>query len=222
MTKLIVIDNQVIIREGIRGLLEKNTEMTVVGGGNIYEAIELTNKYLPDVALIDFDSVKYSIEVIKDLLERHPLINVLILAEDIESHILKELIAFGVNGFTTKHDKQEHLINAINSVNQGQPYLSSMVGQTILTEFRKLLTAKGTGAFLQLDIRIPFHLLTKRECDVLQLLADGQSNRQMAETLSISDKTIKNHVSNILLKMEVKDRTQAVVKAIKNGWVHLN
>ena len=77
------------------------------------------------------------------------------------------------------------------------------------------------GSFQQNDIRRPFHLLTKRECEVLQLLTDGQSNRTIGETLFISEKTVKNHVSSILQKMAVNDRTQAVVTAIKNGWVEV-
>jgi two-component system, NarL family, response regulator DegU len=71
------------------------------------------------------------------------------------------------------------------------------------------------------EYRQPLHLLTKRECQVLQLLADGKSNRAVAETLYISEKTVKNHVSNILQKMNVNDRTQAVVAAIRKGWVEV-
>ena len=72
-----------------------------------------------------------------------------------------------------------------------------------------------------IEYRKPLHLLTKRECQVLQLLADGKSNRAVAETLYISEKTVKNHVSNILQKMNVNDRTQAVVSAIRKGWVEV-
>jgi len=73
----------------------------------------------------------------------------------------------------------------------------------------------------EMEYRKPLHLLTKRECQVLQLLSEGQSNRKIAETLVISEKTVKNHVSNILQKMNVNDRTQAVVTAIRNGWVEV-
>ena len=76
-------------------------------------------------------------------------------------------------------------------------------------------------SFHQTEIRRPYHLLTKRESEVLQLLTDGQSNRVIGETLFISEKTVKNHVSSILQKMQVNDRTQAVVTAIKNGWVEV-
>ena len=81
--------------------------------------------------------------------------------------------------------------------------------------------AAGGENILNLEIRRPLHLLTRRECEVLQLLADGKSNRGIGETLFISEKTVKNHVSNILQKMNVNDRTQAVVYAIKNGWVEV-
>lgn len=73
----------------------------------------------------------------------------------------------------------------------------------------------------RIEYRKPLHLLTKRECQVFQLLSEGQSNKKIAETLVISEKTVKNHVSNILQKMKVNDRTQAVVMAIKNGWVEV-
>ena len=80
---------------------------------------------------------------------------------------------------------------------------------------------KEMDADALIEIRRPLHLLTRRECEVLQLLADGKSNRAIGETLYISEKTVKNHVSNILQKMNVNDRTQAVVMAIKNGWVEV-
>ncbi|MCY8164961.1 two-component system response regulator DegU, partial [Bacillus inaquosorum] len=91
-------------------------------------------------------------------------------------------------------------------------------------EFRRLATS-GVSAHPQHEvypeIRRPLHILTRRECEVLQMLADGKSNRGIGESLFISEKTVKNHVSNILQKMNVNDRTQAVVVAIKNGWVEM-
>ena len=90
-----------------------------------------------------------------------------------------------------------------------------------MQEFKRLSEREHKGTFQQAEVRRPLHLLTKRECEVLQLLTDGQSNRVIGETLYISEKTVKNHVSSILQKMNVNDRTQAVVMAIKNGWVEV-
>jgi two-component system, NarL family, response regulator DegU len=91
-------------------------------------------------------------------------------------------------------------------------------------EYRRLAAEDQNGApkgQQRQEVRLPLHLLTRRECEVLQLLADGKSNRGIGEALFISEKTVKNHVSNILQKMNVNDRTQAVVMAIKNGWVEV-
>ena len=99
----------------------------------------------------------------------------------------------------------------------------------LIEEFRRMKEEEEAGynfygdsvSVKPTEYRLPYHLLTKRECEVLQLMAEGKSNRAIGELLFISEKTVKNHVSNVLQKMDVQDRTQAVVEAIKNGWVKL-
>ena len=116
------------------------------------------------------------------------------------------------------------LIEAVKVVADGGSYLHPKVTHNLVNEFRRLATS-GVSAHPQHEvypeIRRPLHILTRRECEVLQMLADGKSNRGIGESLFISEKTVKNHVSNILQKMNVNDRTQAVVVAIKNGWVEM-
>lgn len=119
-------------------------------------------------------------------------------------------------------------------VADGASYLHPKVTHNLVREYRRLSengagsmrNGNGSGGsasatYQQVEIRRPLHLLTRRECEVLQLLADGKSNKAIGEALFISEKTVKNHVSNILQKMNVNDRTQAVVVAIKNGWVEV-
>jgi two-component system response regulator DegU len=116
------------------------------------------------------------------------------------------------------------LIEAVKVVADGGSYLHPKVTHNLVNEFRRLATSNGQDVLnqrLQPEIRRPLHILTRRECEVLQMLADGKSNRGIGEALFISEKTVKNHVSNILQKMSVNDRTQAVVVAIKNGWVEV-
>ncbi len=119
------------------------------------------------------------------------------------------------------------LVDAVKVVAEGGSYLHPKVTHNLVKEYRRLANSDQvggggiTGVLQQLEIRRPLHLLTRRECEVLQLLADGKSNKSIGETLYISEKTVKNHVSNILQKMNVNDRTQAVVVAIKNGWVEV-
>src|SRR6478735_2669072 len=108
-------------------------------------------------------------------------------------------------------------------VAEGGSYLHPKVTHSLVKEYRRLAAQGQSSSYPHepIEIRRPLHLLTRRECEVLQLLADGKSNRGIGEALYISEKTVKNHVSNILQKMNVNDRTQAVVVAIKNGWVEV-
>src|SRR5690625_7459425 len=116
----------------------------------------------------------------------------------------------------------ESLNEAIKVVYEGVSYLHPKVKHNLVQEYRRLSNDDSKGVSLNdIEYKKPLHLLTRRECQVLQLLADGKSNRAIAEELIISEKTVKNHVSNILQKMNVNDRTQAVVKAIRNGWVQV-
>jgi two-component system response regulator DegU len=135
------------------------------------------------------------------------------------THALKT----GAQGYLLKEMDSDSLIEAIRVVSEGGSYLHPKVTHNLVKEYRRLATESvASGAAERtVEYRKPLHLLTKRECQVLQLLADGKSNRAVAETLYISEKTVKNHVSNILQKMNVNDRTQAVVTAIKNGWVEV-
>src|SRR5699024_2585989 len=104
-------------------------------------------------------------------------------------------------------------------VYEGGSYLHPKVTHNVVEEYRRLIVGDPFSSKASIEHRKPLHLLTKRECDVQQLLSEGQSNRTASETLEISEKTVKNHVSNILQNMNVNDRTQAVVTAIRNGWV---
>ncbi len=113
------------------------------------------------------------------------------------------------------------LIEAVKIVAEGGSYLHPKVTHNLIREYRRLVSEKGENKERKREVRWPLHLLTRRECEVLQLLADGKSNRGIGEALYISEKTVKNHVSNILQKLNVNDRTQAVVVAIKNGWVEV-
>src|SRR5690625_7481566 len=119
-----------------------------------------------------------------------------------------------------KEVDRESIIDAIKVGADVCSYLHPKVTYNLDQEYRRLVEQKGNvgGA---IEHSKPLHLLTNRECQVLQLLSEGQSNRTISETLVISEKTVKNHVSNILQKMNVNDRTQAVVMAIRNGWVEV-
>lgn len=222
-TTIVIIDDHQLFREGVKRILDIEESFEVVAEGDDgSEAMELYKKHQPDVVLMDINMPRMNgIEATKALLSEYPAAKVLILSiHDDDSYVMKALQT-GALGYMLKEMDVDEIVDAIKVVAVGGAYLHPKITPCLVKEFRRLSEREHKGAFQQNDIRPPYHLLTKREIEVLQLLTDGQSNRTIGGTLFISEKTVKNHVSSILQKMSVSDRTQAVVTAIKNGWVEV-
>ncbi|HWI47299.1 MAG TPA: response regulator transcription factor [Rummeliibacillus sp.] len=223
MTKIIIVDDHQLFREGVKRILDfEDTFDVVAEGDDGVDVVNLYEEYQPDVVLMDINMPqKNGVEATSELLEKYPDAKVIMLSihddESYVSHALKS----GALGYMLKEMDADEIVDAIKIVATGGSYLHPKVTRNLVAEYRRLSERENKGSFHQTEIRRPFHLLTKRECEVLQLLTDGQSNRAIGETLYISEKTVKNHVSSILQKMNVNDRTQAVVTAIKNGWVEV-
>ena len=223
MTKIIIIDDHQLFREGVKRILNfEDTFEVVAEGDDGIDTLPLYEEFQPDVVLMDINMPqKNGVEATSELIEKYPDAKVIILSihddESYVSHALKS----GALGYMLKEMDANEIVDAIKIVAAGGSYLHPKITKNLVAEYRRLSERENKGSFHQTEIRRPFHLLTKRECEVLQLLTDGQSNRAIGETLYISEKTVKNHVSSILQKMNVNDRTQAVVTAIKNGWVEV-
>ena len=223
MTKIIIVDDHQLFREGVKRILDfEDTFEVVAEGDDGTNVISLYGAYSPDVVLMDINMPrKNGVEATADLIAEFPDAKVIMLSiHDDESYVTHALKS-GALGYMLKEMDADEIVEAIKVVANGGSYLHPKVTKNLVAEFRRLSEHENKGNFHQTEIRRPFHLLTKRECEVLQLLTDGQSNRTIGETLYISEKTVKNHVSSILQKMNVNDRTQAVVTAIKNGWVEV-
>ncbi|MFC5558938.1 response regulator [Ureibacillus thermophilus] len=223
MTKIIIIDDHQLFREGVKRILEFEESFEVVAEGDDgSDIISLYKEHMPDVVLMDINMPgKNGVEATAELIREFPDAKVIMLSiHDDESYVTHALKS-GALGYMLKEMDADEIVEAIKVVANGGSYLHPKVTKNLVAEFRRLSEHENKGRFHQTEIRRPFHLLTKRECEVLQLLTDGQSNRAIGETLFISEKTVKNHVSSILQKMNVNDRTQAVVTAIKNGWVEV-
>ena len=223
MTKIIIVDDHQLFREGVKRILDFEDTFEVVSEGD--DGTDVVNLYSinnPDVVLMDINMPgKNGVEATSDLIAAFPNAKVIMLSiHDDESYVTHALKS-GALGYMLKEMDADEIVEAIKVVANGGSYLHPKVTKNLVAEFRRLSEHENKGNFHQTEIRRPFHLLTKRECEVLQLLTDGQSNRSIGETLYISEKTVKNHVSSILQKMNVNDRTQAVVTAIKNGWVEV-
>lgn len=224
-TNIIIIDDHQLFREGVKRILDFEASFEVVAEGDDGEdALGLVEKYKPDVVIMDINMPTINgIEATKQLIEANPETKVIILSiHDDESYVTHALKT-GASGYLLKEMDADSLVEAVKVVAEGGSYLHPKVTHNLVKEYRRLaLHGNGNAALTQeTEIRRPLHILTRRECEVLQLLADGKSNRGVGDALYISEKTVKNHVSNILQKMNVNDRTQAVVVAIKNGWVEV-
>ena len=222
-TKIIIVDDHQLFREGVKRILDfENTFEVVAEGDDGSEVVALYEEFKPDVILMDINMPRMNgVEATEQLIKKHPDAKVIILSIHDDGSYVTHALKTGALGYMLKEMDAEAIVEAIKVVSTGGSYLHPKVTHNLVEEFRRLSDREHKGAFQQHDIRLPYHLLTKRECEVLQLLTDGQSNRTIGETLFISEKTVKNHVSSILQKMAVNDRTQAVVSAIKNGWVEV-
>lgn len=210
---ILIADDHMLVREGIKQLLELEGDFKVIGeASDGYECLELINKLKPDVVLLDINMPNCNgLEVLKQLKKNNIRQNVLILTIHNEVEYLLKAVEIGVNGYILKDSESTVLKKAINTVYRGetfiQPSLTPILNQKL---YQKSIIFDN-----ETDI------LTKRELEVLKLLAEGLFNKEIAYKLSISEKTVKNHVSNIFKKINVSDRTQAAVYAIKNNIVEI-
>lgn len=208
-TRVLIADDHDLVREGICKLLELYEDIKVVGeAGDGLETISQVRKNPPDLVLLDLNMPRMDgITSIKKIKEINPEIKVLILTiHDGEEYVF-EVAKAGAEGYIQKDIKPEELKNSIERVIKGE----KVFPQNIEEQFANVVIEKRE-----------VEELSAREQEVLELLAQGMSNRNVAETLFISEKTVKNHVSNILKKLAVNDRTQAVIVSLKRGLVSLS
>lgn len=225
-TKIIIIDDHQLFREGVKRILDFEQSFEVVAEGDDgSEVMKLYELHHPDVIIMDINMPNINgIDATQQLYAKYPDAKVIILSIHDDENYVTHALKTGATGYLLKEMDADALINAVKVVAEGGSYLHPKITHNLVKEFRRLSIQEGESSvqtIARVEIRRPLHLLTRRECEVLQLLADGKSNRAIGDSLYISEKTVKNHVSNILQKMNVNDRTQAVVVAIKNGWVEV-
>ncbi|MCC9622187.1 response regulator transcription factor [Thalassospira sp. MA62] len=225
-TRIAIVDDHELFREGLKRIFDLEDEFKVVAEGRTgREAIRIAGEQKPEILIMDINMPDMNgIEATKQLSLLSPETRVLILSiHDDESYITHALEA-GASGFLLKEVASTELISAVRAVAKDGAYLHPKVTTNVLKEYRRLLQFKGEQAGRGVESRTDdpvYQLLSRREVEVLHLLADGRSNRDISDMLFISEKTVKNHVSSVLRKMDVNDRTQAVVDAIRRGWVEI-
>ncbi|WP_074033773.1 response regulator transcription factor [Exiguobacterium sp. AT1b] len=225
-TRIAIVDDHELFREGLKRIFDLEDDFQVVAEGRTgREAIRIAGEQKPEIMILDINMPDMNgIEATKQLSLLSPETRVLILSiHDDESYITHALEA-GASGFLLKEVASTELISAVRAVARDGAYLHPKVTTNVLKEYRRLLQFKGEQAGRGVESRTDdpvYQLLSRREVEVLHLLADGRSNRDISDMLFISEKTVKNHVSSVLRKMDVNDRTQAVVDAIRRGWVEI-
>lgn len=226
VTRIVVIDDHRLFREGVRRILEMVDDFQVVDEGEDGKEVEAIVKvHEPDVVLMDINMPGINgVEATRRLMDISPHTKVIILSIHDDETYVTHALRSGASGYLLKEMDSDSLVEAVRVVSEGGAYIHPKVTHNLINEFRRLANGgnkQSSGGYGNVEYRKPLHILTRRECEVLQLLTDGKSNKAIGEVLYISEKTVKNHVSNILQKINVEDRTQAVVEAIKNGWVRV-
>jgi DNA-binding NarL/FixJ family response regulator len=213
MIKVMLVDDQNLVRKGVRSLLELSEEIEVVAeAADGKEAIRTIPEIRPDVVLLDMRMPEMSgLEVLLALSEAGTLPPTIILTTFDDDEMVLAGIKAGARGYLLKDVSLAELVNAIKTVAQGGSMVKPAVTQRLLKGLENLKTD-----FSSLDRPDP---LTDRETEILRLMAGGYSNKEIANSLGVAEGTIKNHVSNILSKMGVRDRTRAVLKAFEMGQI---
>ena len=210
--KVMLADDHVLMREGIRQLLEFDGSIEVIGeASDGEECLQKLEKVKPDVLLLDINMTKLNgIEVLEEIKRKKINVKVLILTVHNEVDYLIRAVDIGVDGYIMKDSESAELKKAIMTVMDGESYIQPKL---IPMLNKRLITRDSDKEKLE--------SLTGREKEVLIEVANGMFNKEIATSLHISERTVKNHISNIFKKLDVSDRTQAAVFAIKNDLVKL-
>lgn len=208
--KIMITDDHSMIREGLKNLLELDGDIEVIAqavdGKDCLDKLEI---YKPDVLLLDINMPNMNgLEVLKQLKAKKSKVKVLVLTVHNETEYLMKAVDIGINGYVLKDSESSELKKAIFAIVDGETYIQP-----------SLIPALNAKRIERNEDEEKIDALTRRELEVLKLLAIGMYNKEVAEKLEISERTVKNHVSNIFKKLEVTDRTQAAVFAIRNNLI---
>ena len=208
--RVLLVDDHELVRQGIAAMLAKADDLQIVGEARTgREAVEYSRRELPDVILMDVRMPDMDgLEATKKIKEERPRTAVVMLTMHENPAYLREAVRAGAAGYLLKDVSREELFDAIRQVATGGAFIESQMLKGMLSEM------KPTG-----PVPAAARNLTKREREILSLVAEGMSNREIAERLVLSPETVKSHVAAILEKLGVSDRTQAAIYAVRNGLV---
>jgi len=215
--KVLIVDDHRVVREGLSAILKNKENLHVLGEAQDgQEAVEYVRSLEPDVVLMDVSMPRMGgVEATRIIKREFPHIGIIALTMYEEQQYIFDLVRAGATGYLLKDSDSAQIVKAIQSIYRGESLIHPSVASKILAEFSLLAQKKGKKAsWVE-------HDLTEREITVLRLVADGKTNKEIANALDLSEKTVKNHVRNIFHKLQVYDRTQAAILAIRKGLIEL-
>ncbi|MFN2250954.1 MAG: response regulator [Anaerolineae bacterium] len=212
--RLVIVDDHEVVRLGLRSLLEAETDLVVVGeASTVAEAVEECVRLRPDLALMDVRLPDGTgIEACRQIRARAPGTQVLVLTSFADTDVVMDAIEAGAAGYVLKQLDTDSLLSAIRRVRDGDAVLDPAVTRDLLQRVRAAAADERESAFKD---------LTERELEVLRLVAEGMTNAEIAADLYLSEKTVRNHVSSILAKLELSNRIEAATYAVRHGLERL-
>ena len=210
--KVMITDDHKMVREGIKQLLELNDSISVVGmASDGDECISVLESKKPDLLLLDINMPgKNGLEIIEEIKKLNFNVKIILLTVHNEVDYLLKAVEIGADGYVLKDSGSAELVDAIEIVMSGESYIQP----DMIPMLNSKMIAKNSD-------KEKMKNLTKRELEVLVLVSEGMFNKEIADKLSISERTVKNHISSIFKKIDVADRTQAAVFAIRNNLIHI-
>lgn len=214
---ILLADDHVVVRAGTRQLLERHPDIQVVGEASTgKEAVALADTLAPDVVVMDVRMPDGGgIDATKRIKTAHPDMAVLVLTAHDDDEYVFALLQAGANGYLLKTAEADELVKAIRTVIKGELALSPSVAGKVVSQF----TSGKTLPDVLSNIKQDYGGLTDREMDILRLVGKGLTNKEIGRTLFISDRTVQAHLSNIFSKLDVNSRTEAVMHAVRHGWI---
>ena len=211
--KIVLADDHVLIRQGLKKLIEENRHLEVVGeAGDGLELLDLLEHTVPDLIILDISMPHLrGIEVINEVKRLYPKVKILMITMHKSEQYFLCAMSAGADGYLLKEDSDSELINAIDVVIHGEIYISPHLAEEFSDEVIRNYREKGI---------FPCETLTNREIEVLRLVAEGLTSKEIAEMLSISIRTVEHHRANLLKKLNLKNTADLIKHAIQNGFIN--
>ena len=213
MTRILLADDHTLVRQGLRRILEEQADWQVVAEtGNGLDAVKLASELQPDVVILDIGMPQLNgLEAARQIAKKLPAARVLMLSMHADEVHITKAVEAGASGYLVKDSADSELVKAVSATAQGKSYFSPAAAAVLLDEYRRSLASRG--------ITDRYDLLSEREREVLQLMAEGHSNKSIAALLGVSPATVETHRAHVLEKLDLHSVAEVVLYAVRRGLI---